>query len=322
MADLTTATAPVVATLTREGVAESVHRGIGVVVDGEGKILRQLGDAGTLVFPRSTLKPVQTLTVLELGTPLEPLEVALATASHLGTARHRSAVDAFLHRHQLSENLLQCPVDWPLGDDAKEALLRSDSPEKSRLAMNCSGKHAGFLACCQHMGWDLENYLDPTHPLQVAIGERVSELAGEKIALTTPDGCGAPLHQISLMGLARAISHVVSGSSVESAALVQAIASNSWAIAGEGHANTIVIDALGGIAKIGAEGLVVIGLPSGVTAAVKILDGSMRATTPVALSMLASVGAADNSLIESLVERTSARIYGGTAVTGGLSVVI
>ena len=322
MADLTTASAPVVATITREGIAESVHHGIGVVVDGTGKVLRSIGDATSLVFPRSTLKPVQTLTVLELGTPLTPLEMALASASHLGSARHRQAVDDFLHNHQLSENLLQCPTDWPLGDDAKEALLRSENPEKSRLAMNCSGKHAGFLACCQHMGWQLENYLDNSHPLQVEISKRLAELAGEKIALTTPDGCGAPLHQISLTGLARAISQVVSGQSVESAALVRAIADNSWAIAGEGHANTMVIDELGGIAKIGAEGLVVIGLPSGVTAAVKILDGSMRATTPVALTMLGSVGAVEGPVMESLVERTSARIYGGTSVTGGLNVVI
>ena len=322
MADLTNASAPALAVVTREGVTESVHHGIGVVVDGEGMVLRTVGDANTLVFPRSTLKPVQTVTVLECGTPLEPLEMALATASHLGSARHRQAVDAFLHNHQLSENLLQCPVDWPLGDDAKEALLRSENPEKSRLAMNCSGKHAGFLACCQHMGWDLENYLDDSHPLQVAIKSRLAELAGEKITLTTPDGCGAPLHQISMTGLARAISQVVSGKTPESRALVGAIADHSWAIAGEGHANTIVIDSLGGIAKIGAEGLVVIGLPSGVTAAVKILDGGMRATTPVALSLLGSVGAWDPALIESLVEATSARIYGGTAVTGGLSVVI
>jgi L-asparaginase II len=322
MADLTTTSAPVVATITREGIAESVHHGVGVVVDGDGHILREVGDASTLVFPRSTLKPIQALTVLELGTPLEPLEMALSSASHFGSARHRQAVDAFLHNHQLSESLLQCPLDWPLGEDAKEALLRSENPEKSRLAMNCSGKHAGFLACCQHLGWDLENYLDDAHPLQVAIKERISELAGEKIPLTTPDGCGAPLHQISLTGLAKAISHVVRGKSPESAALVQAIADNSWAIAGEGHANTVVIDALGGIAKIGAEGLVVIGLPSGIVAAVKILDGNMRATTPVALAMLGSVGAVEAALIESLVERTSARIYGGTAVTGGLSVVI
>jgi L-asparaginase II len=322
MADLTTASAPVVATVTRDGIVESAHHGIGVVVDSSGQVLRAIGDASTLIFPRSTLKPVQTLTVLELGTPLQSLEMALASASHLGSARHRQAVDAFLTNHQLSENLLQCPVDWPLGDDAKESLLRSENPEKSRLAMNCSGKHASFLACCQHRGWQLENYLDEAHPLQVAITDRLSELAGEKIAHTTPDGCGAPLHQISLTGLARAISQVVGGSSPESAALVAAIAEHSWAIAGEGHANTMVIDALGGIAKIGAEGLVVIGLPSGVTAAVKILDGSMRATTPVALSLLGSVGAADAALIESLVEATSARIYGGTAVTGGLSVVI
>jgi L-asparaginase II len=322
MADLTTASAPVVATMTRDGVTESVHHGIGVVVDEAGKILLSIGDASTLVYPRSTLKPVQTLTVLELGTPLQPLEMALASASHLGSARHRQAVDAFLHNHQLSENLLQCPVDWPLGEDAKEVLLRSENPEKSRLAMNCSGKHAGFLACCQHMGWALENYLENSHPLQVAIAQRLSDLAGEKIAHTTPDGCGAPLHQISLTGLARATSQVVRGRSLESAALVSAIAEHSWAIAGEGHPNTVVIDALGGIAKIGAEGLVVIGLPSGVTAAVKILDGSMRATTPVALAMLGRVHAVEDAQIQSLVEKTSARIYGGTAVTGGLSVVI
>ena len=322
MADLTTAQAPVVATITRDGIVESVHHGIGVVIDPSGRILKSVGDATALIYPRSTLKPIQTLTILEMGTPLEPLEMALASASHLGSSRHRQAVTDFLHNHQLSDNLLQCPVDWPLGDDAKEALLRSENPEKSRLAMNCSGKHAGFLACCQHMGWDLENYLDNSHPLQQAIRDRISDLAGEKIAHTTPDGCGAPLHQLSLSGLARALSHVVKGESPESAALVAAISDNSWAIAGEGHANTVVIDALGGIAKIGAEGLVVICLPSGVVAAVKILDGSMRATTPVALSLLGSVGAVEGALIESLVEKTSARIYGGTAVTGGLSVVI
>jgi len=322
MADLQTASAPVVAVVTREGIPESVHRGIGVVVDPSGKILRSVGDADTLIFPRSTLKPVQTLTVIELGTPLEPLEMALASASHLGSEKHTRAVAAFLHNHQLSESLLQCPADWPLGEAAKEDLLRSQKPEKSRLAMNCSGKHTGFLACCQHMGWELENYLATTHPLQVAIAQRLADLAGEKIALTTPDGCGAPLHQISLTGLARAISRVVAGETPESAALVSAIAEHSWAIAGEGHANTVVIDALGGIAKIGAEGLVVIGLPSGVVAAVKILDGSMRATTPFALSLLGSVGAVETALIDTLVEQTSARIYGGTAVTGGLSVVI
>lgn len=322
MADLTTASAPIVATVTRDGIVESAHHGIAVVVDSDGTVLKQVGDPTTLVYPRSTLKPLQTLAVLELGTSLEPIEMALASASHLGSSRHRAAITAFLHNHQLSENLLQCPVDWPLGEDAKEALLRSDNPEKSRLAMNCSGKHAGFLAACQHMGWDLEDYLDPSHPLQKHITRRLSELAGEPIAHTTPDGCGAPLHQISLVGLARAISAVVGGASPESRALVSAVSAHSWAIAGEGHANTIVVDSLGGIAKIGAEGLVVIGLNSGVVAAVKILDGSMRATTPVALSMLGAVGAIDDDLLRQLLEQTSAKIYGGTEVTGGLTVVI
>lgn len=322
MADLTSADAPVVATITRDGRVESVHRGIGVVVDASGTVIHQVGDASALVYPRSTLKPVQTLAVLETGISFTPLEMVLATASHQGTARHRAAIAGFLLDHQLGQGLLQCPADWPLDEKAKEEMLVAGETSPTAIAMNCSGKHAGFLACCQHMGWSLDDYLDNGHPLQMAIRQRVEELAGEQISHTTPDGCGAPLHRISLIGLARAIAGVSRGDSAHSQALLAALVEHPWAIAGPGHANTVVIEALGGVAKIGAEGLVVIGLPGGLTTAVKILDGSMRATTPVALSLLRAVGAGESAVIDALIAETSATIYGGGSVTGGLNVVI
>jgi len=322
MVDLSRSDAPVVAHLVRHDRVESVHHGIGVVVDQSGREIHRVGNPDTLVYPRSALKPIQTLTLLECGVGLNPEEIALASASHLGSARHREAVTRFLHNHQLSDELLQCPVDWPLGEKEKEEMIASGETEKTRAAMNCSGKHAGFLACCQHMGWSLDDYLDPAHPLQVKIKERIESLSGETIAHSTADGCGAPLHQMTLGGLATAISGVVSRDTVESRAYLTAVANNSWAIAGNSHANTLTIDALGGIAKIGAEGLVVIGLPGKASVAVKILDGSMRATTPFALSLLKKVGAVDADVADRLIEQTSVKTYGGQKVTGGLSIVV
>ena len=44
--------------------------------------------------------------------------------------------------------------------------------------MNCSGKHAGMLAACAANGWPTDSYLDPGHPLQLAIRATIAELAG------------------------------------------------------------------------------------------------------------------------------------------------
>lgn len=311
-----------VAVITRDGRWESVHRGMASVVDSTGRVLVEVGEATTPVFPRSTLKPLQTLAVLELGTPLDELEIALATASHSGSARHREAVAAFLLHHQASSALLQCPADWPLSSEEKVQMLRDGAPGPSRLAMNCSGKHASFLAACQHLGWDLDSYLEGDHPLQSHIARTIEEWTGETITHTSPDGCGAPLHQISLRGLARGIAKLSSGSTPSAEKIITAVGRHPWAIAGDGHPNTVTIETLGGIAKIGAEGLVVIGLPSGIAVAVKILDGSMRATTPVALWLLESVGAITSDQRDRLLEHIAEKTYGAGQIVGGLQVIL
>jgi L-asparaginase II len=66
--------------------------------------------------------------------------------------------------------------------------------------------------------------------------------------------------------------------------------------------------------------LVVIALPSGVAVAVKILDGSMRATTPVALEALRRAGSLDSDTALDLIAHTSEKVFGGTHELGGLVV--
>ena len=311
--------AVVVAELMRDGRAESFHHGVVAVVDSAGNTLLERGNAEAVVYPRSTLKPLQAIAALETGIELSSLHLALTTASHCGSTRHREAVLSFLDTYGLDSQALQCPLDLPLGSDERAHYL-AEGLRPSREAMNCSGKHAGFLAACSHAGYSLEDYLSPSHPLQVSIRETISRYAGEDIAFSSHDGCGAPLHAISLGGLATAIARVAAGNTAHEQQLLTAVRDNSWAIDGEGRDNTVTIETLGGIAKIGAEGLVVIGTPEGVAVAVKILDGSMRATSLVALAALEKAGAISAEQATVLSARMAHPVTGGEAIIGGLEV--
>jgi L-asparaginase II len=311
----------VLATVERDGHPESFHPGILSVVDGDGNVLFEAGRADRVVYPRSTIKPLQTLAVMRTGVELTDLEIALATASHSGSLAHRNAITTFLQRHVLSEGLLQCPADWPLSVSEKASLI-AEGGDKSPLAMNCSGKHTGFLAACQHRGDPLESYLEVDHPLQRDIKNTIEEFTGEEIAHTSIDGCGSPLHAITLRGLSKGIARLLSSEDPDAKRIVSAIGAHPWALSGENTANTTVIETLGGIAKIGAEGLVVVGLPGGVTASVKILDGSMRATTPVVLEALARVGAVSAEVVQNLRGWLDEPVRGGSTVIGGLLVTL
>lgn len=321
MAFLSADDGAVVAHLIRDGIVESLHRGIVSVVDHTGQVLWERGNSRAIVYPRSTLKPLQTAALLSTGVHLTDLEVALTTASHSGSKDHREAVAAFLNRHGFHENDLQCPVDWPLGSAERADLVKSGGVA-SRVAMNCSGKHAGFLATCAHLGYDTTTYLDPDHPLQVLIARTIEEWTGETIGFSSTDGCGAPLHTVSVRGLATGIARLSLGQSPEAATLLRAVSATAWALDGAGRANTVTIETMGGIAKIGAEGLVVIGTPEGVAVAVKILDGSMRATTPVALEALLAVGAITAEQRDIVLAVVDQPVTGGDQVIGGLQVQI
>ena len=319
-APLTAAGSVELAHLVRSGMVESRHLGAAVVVNADGIPIRVLGDAiDALVYPRSTLKLLQTIAVLDSGAQLSGERLALATASHAGTPEHVRVVREILALAQLDESALGCPADWP-GDPRSRAAVVAAGGSASPIYMNCSGKHAAFLLACVTNGWSTESYLDPSHPLQRAIASTVEDYTGEHIHHTGLDGCGAPVHAVTLAGLARGIGRVAAGRGADAAALRRAILENPWAIDGPGRANTVTVEKLGIIAKLGAEGVMVMGTADGTAVAVKMLDGSLRAATLVALELLVSVGAVEQHNADGVLSATLETVLGGGVPVGELAV--
>jgi L-asparaginase II len=210
----------------------------------------------------------------------------------------------------LSEGDLQCPVAWPGNPQARAA-----ATTETRAAFNCSGKHAAFLAACVQNGWDARTYLQPEHPLQKLIVEVMEEFSGEKIPLSTFDGCGAPLHLMSLQGLARAIGKFAESETEIRDAMLQ----NPWVVDDHEASDTLVMDK-GMLAKIGAEGVFVIGLASGHGVAVKVADGSMIPAGLAAIKMLLNNDLLDKKTYGELFSKLTVASLGGEQIVGQLEV--
>lgn len=310
------------AVVERSGFVESRHAGAAVVLSPEGEVIRSLGNAGALILPRSSLKPLQAIAAVTAGAALEGEQLALATASHAGTERHAEVVRAMLLAGDLTEDALACPPAWPSDTDARDDLIREHG-EQSRIRMNCSGKHAAMLRACVATGWPVEGYLDPEHPLQVHTREVIERLIGEKVAATAIDGCGAPVYAMTLLGLGRAIHRIGTASDRSpfalhrvAGALVRTVREHPWTIDGPNRADTIAIEKLGVFAKGGAEGIMVMVAPNGTTVALKMLDGSGRAATIVAATLLAHAGALTAAQVSELAAALPLSVLGGGKEVG------
>lgn len=308
------------AVIERSGFIESRHIGSAVVLSGDGTVVTQLGDITTPIFARSTLKPFQTLASMQSGVPLRGAQVAIACGSHVGSLDHMDVVEGMLKAAGVREDQLQCPAAWPQDDTARNWLVRSERGQ-SRLAFNCSGKHAAFLWACTENGWDTRSYLEPNHPLQQRVRSVIEEYSEERIAHLGIDGCGAPVAAISLTGLARAYSKLAKapqdpGSNARAATIATSMLDYPWAVQGRGEANTIVMDELDIIAKVGAEGVLVLATAEGAAVAVKMLDGNVRATTLVGLTLLAVAGAVDIPGVSSVLEKVVEPVLGGGRPVG------
>jgi L-asparaginase II len=281
----------VVAEVWRGDFLESVHHGTVLATGPDGTERLHLGDADAPMYPRSSNKPLQALGMLRAGLDLDGELLALACASHSGEDFHLEGVRTVLGAAGLGTDALRCTAALPIGEEALRAHLaagRGPAP----LTMNCSGKHAAMLATCVANGWDTAGYLDPGHPLQVALRETVEDLAGEKVAATGIDGCGAPLFAVSLRGLARAFGRLASApEGTLEHRVARAMNTHPHYVGGTGRDVTRLMGALpGAVAKDGAEGVYALGLPDGSAAALKIADGSQRSRPVVMLAALRRLG--------------------------------
>lgn len=297
-----------VAVLERAGLVESRHRGIAALVGPDGKLIDQLGVAKRLIYPRSAVKPLQVVAMRRAGLDLVGEELAICAGSHQGTGRHIALVDGILAGAGLDESALQCPPAWP-GNQA----ARAEAVGESKAAFNCSGKHAGFIAASKAAGWDVETYLEPSHQMQALVAEVLAEFSGEPILHSTIDGCGAPLHTITVEGLARAIGMFAAAEP----AIVNAMLAHPWAVGDTKSPDALIMEH-GMVAKLGAEGVFVIGLKSGHGVAVKIADGSLRAAPLVALKLLQRNGLIDDATHDELHNALTVKSLGGSESLGEL----
>ncbi|HST86172.1 MAG TPA: asparaginase [Kineosporiaceae bacterium] len=277
--------------VTRSGFVEGVHHGTAVALDPDGGTVLTHGDPAAPMLPRSALKPLQLLAMLRAGLQLDGELLALAAASHSGEAFHLDGVDRILGAAGLTEQMLQNVEDLPLGQHERLRWQR-ESRSATRRAHNCSGKHSAMLATCRQNGWPEATYLEPDHPLQRLVVDTVAELAGEPVAATAVDGCGAPALAISLTGLARAFGRLAGAApDTHEGRIASAVREYPQWLGGTDREVTELIRGVPGlIAKDGAEAVYAAALPDGRAVAFKIADGSTRALQVVMVALLRRLG--------------------------------
>jgi L-asparaginase II len=281
----------VLARVVRSGFVESVHHGTAVAIDPDGDVVRAAGSPQSPIFPRSSNKPLQAVAMVRAGLPLDGQLLALACASHSGERYHLDGVVRLLTGVGLDVSALRNTPSFPLDEDERLA-WRVAGRTPSSLAQNCSGKHAAMLATCVVNGWPVEHYLDPEHPLQRAISETVADLAGEPVAAIGIDGCGAPVHAVSPLGLAVAFARLAAAPrETAEGRVAHAMRSHPEWLGGTGRDVTRLIRGVPGlVAKDGAEGVYAAALADGRAAAVKIADGGERPRAAVLATLLHRLG--------------------------------
>ena len=283
---------PLTVEVTRGPAVESSHFVHAVVMDGQGQIREAYGNPQRLTFPRSSLKPLQAIALVESGAAdafkLSDAEVALACASHSGEEIHTTAVAALLKRIDCAENDLECGAHPPIA---------APCAPTSVLCNNCSGKHTGMLALGRFLKIPVKDYTNPTHGVQQKILGTISEMCGNNLtpAVCGVDGCSAPNPAMPLEDLARGLAHMMNPLSFSDARqnacrrIIRAMEENPDYVAGTGRIDTVLMRAAKGriMSKGGAEAVNIAVIPEKDTViAVKAEDGNHRASQAALAGLL------------------------------------
>ena len=320
---------PVLVQAWRGDMVESFHRGAYAVMDGDGTLVAAAGDIARPVYPRSAIKLLQALPLVESGAAerfgLTDEELALAGASHEGESAHTRTAAAMLAKCGLDESVLECGAHWPYNEATQHALAAAGMAPGA-LHNNCSGKHAGFvcLGCLLAGERDrrtfLAGYVQPEHAVMREVGAAIESVAGWRLADAprAVDGCSIPTYGIPLARLAHAFARVATGQGLapgRAAAarrLRVAAARAPSMIAGSGRFDTRVIERFGErvYCKVGAEGMYCAALPQrGLGIALKMDDGNTARACEVVMaalleSLVGALGDEERTLLASLSDVT------------------
>ena len=299
---------PIVVEVTRGPLVESFHRGSIAVVDAGGTMVLEAGDVDAPVYPRSAVKALQAIALVESGAAdaygFTDEELSLACSSHNGEAAHVETARGMLEKAGLDEAFLECGPQPPRREPDLVA-LRSHGGMPTRLHNNCSGKHSGMLALAQHVGASPKGYGGRDHAVQRAVRAVMEEMAGTRLSEHECgiDGCSIPSWAMPLSAMAAAFARFGSGEGLapgRSAAcrrLREAVAAHPFMVAGTGRFCTELMEAVGPAAfvKTGAEGVFCAAFPErGLGLALKIDDGAMRASEVLMAAVVAKLCGLDD----------------------------
>lgn len=317
--------------VTRDGTVESRHFGAAVVCDFKGRVEESWGDIDSLIFPRSALKPMLAIHLVESGAcdhyTLNDAELSFACSSHQGEQIHQALVESWLRRLRLSEDDLACGPVLPENTERAHELLASGQ-KGCRIHHNCSGKHTGFLTTAQHLDMPLADYHHLGHPLQQLSLDILSDIADFNLREYPIgiDGCGLPAPSMPLRQLAHATARFanptdLAGSRAQAIyRLHEAITNEPLYIAGRGTVVSELNEVTQGavLAKTGAEGIVTAAIPGrGLGVALKIADGSARARSVALLAILDHIGVLSEEEKQTLKGHISPSIINSLGVTVG-----
>lgn len=302
---------PLTVEVFRGDTVESSHAVHCIIMDRDGEILESWGNMERLISPRSSLKPLQTIPLVESGAiddfGLGDVEIALASASHNAEAIHIEKVSDWLGKIGLTENDLECGGHLSLNEERSHEMIRNDE-KMSGLLSDCSGKHAGMLTTAQHQGNSVKNYVALDHPVQKQIYQTISEMAEYDLSKdhSGTDGCSAPNPAIPLKNLALAFSYFMNSKNLSDtrskacARILDAMAAYPYLIGGKERFDTVLNEKSKGniIGKVGAEGNYLTFIrDKGIIIYLKAEDGVFeRATLPVLGILLNKLNAIDESI--------------------------
>ncbi|MER9895459.1 asparaginase [Mesorhizobium sp. M0119] len=312
-------TNPVLVEVLRGAIVESAHRGAVAVFDADGKPVWEIGDTGQPVFPRSAVKAIQALPLVESGAAdaygFGDRELALACASHSGEPPHVELARAMLAKAGLDETALECGAHWPSSHGATLALARAGSAPNA-LHNNCSGKHSGFLCTCVHSGIAHRGYVKAGHASQEMVREAMQAVTGaaHDADHRGTDGCSIPTYAVPLRSFALGFARMATGAGFEpvraraAERLLSACMAEPFFVAGTGRSDVAMMEAAPGriFVKGGAEGVFCAALPElGLGIALKCDDGAGRAAEVMVAAVLAKLLHADHALAAKLIEQAN-----------------
>ena len=306
----------------RGDVEESIHFGAAAVMNSSGDLVHSIGNPELVTFPRSALKFLQGIALIETGAAdaydLDNRHLSLACASHMGEPFHIELVNEWLELIGLSTDALACGPDYPLDQESCHNRLRNNENRNS-VFHNCSGKHTAFLTVCQHLGFNPRGYNQLDHPVQQLFQQNLNYfIQSDSDRLNWQvDGCTFPAPAMKLKDMAQAMARFVDHDNLDkpksqaSQRLQQAIAEYPQYMSGTHELAAHLANATNGrvLSKIGAEGYhIAIDREQKLGMALKIADGSVRGINFLLISLLDELDLLNNDEREKLNEFLRPRV--------------